>query len=89
MGLPQENEAAYHDGSPLFFADRLRGNLLVVHGSGDDNVHFQNSVQLVDALQAANKQFSFMMYPDRNHGIAGGRSVHLFTMMTDWITQNL
>ena len=52
-------------------------------------MHFQNSVQLVDALQAANKQFSFMMYPDRNHGIAGGRSVHLFTMMTDWITQNL
>ena len=89
MRTPQENAAGYDAGSPLKNVANLRARLLLVHGSGDDNVHFQNSVQLVDALQAANKQFSFMMYPDRNHGIAGGRSVHLFTMMTDWITQNL
>ncbi|HEV7590583.1 MAG TPA: S9 family peptidase [Longimicrobium sp.] len=89
MRTPQENAAGYDAGSPLKHVAALRARLLLVHGSGDDNVHFQNSVQLVDALQAANKQFSFMMYPDRNHGIAAGRSVHLFTMMTDWITQNL
>lgn len=89
MRTPQENAEGYDAGSPLKHAAGLRARMLVVHGSGDDNVHFQNSVQLVDALQAAGKQFQFMMYPDRNHGIAAGRSVHLYTMMTDWITQNL
>jgi dipeptidyl-peptidase-4 len=89
MRTPQENAAGYDAGSPLKHIAGVRARLLLVHGSGDDNVHFQNSVQLVDALQAAGKQFTFMMYPDRNHGIAGGRSVHLFTMMTDWVTQNL
>jgi len=89
MRTPQENPGGYDRGSPVKNAAGLRARLLVVHGSGDDNVHFQNSTQLVDALQAAGKQFNFMMYPDRNHGIAGGRSVHLFTMLTNWITQNL
>ena len=52
-------------------------------------MHFQNTVQLVDALQAAGKQFDFMIYPDRNHSIAGGRTTHLYTLMTNWITENL
>ena len=63
MGLPQENAAAYHDGSPLFFADRLRGNLLLVHGSGDDNVHFQGSERLINALVAANRPFRSWSIP--------------------------
>ncbi|HEX6751019.1 MAG TPA: S9 family peptidase [Longimicrobium sp.] len=89
MRTPQENPQGYARSSAIRNAAGLRAKLLLVHGSGDDNVHFQNSVQLVDALQAAGKQFNFMMYPDRNHAIAGGRSVHLYTMMTNWITQNL
>jgi dipeptidyl-peptidase-4 len=89
MRTPQENAQGYDRGSPVKNAASLRARLLLVHGTGDDNVHFQNSTQMVDALQAANKQFTFMMYPDRNHGIAGGRSVHLYTMMTNWVLANL
>ncbi|HSU16535.1 S9 family peptidase [Longimicrobium sp.] len=89
MRTPQENPEGYRRSSAVRNAAGLRARLLLIHGSGDDNVHFQNSVQLVDALQGAGKQFSFMMYPDRNHAIAGGRTIHLYTMMTDWITQNL
>jgi len=71
-------------------AAALKGDLLLVHGSGDDNVHFQNSVQLGNALQAAGRQFQFMMYADRTHSISGGRtSQHLFTMLTDWLTTHL
>ncbi|HEX2201812.1 MAG TPA: S9 family peptidase [Longimicrobium sp.] len=89
MRTPQENPEGYAKGSPVRNAARLKGDLLIVHGTGDDNVHFQNSVQLADALQAAGKQFDFMLYPNRNHSIAGGRSVHLFTHMTNWILENL
>lgn len=73
MGLPQDNEAACHDGSPLFFADSLRGNLLAVHGSGDDNVPHQGTERLVNALVAANRPFTMMDYPNRSHCICEGR----------------
>ncbi|HEY8258253.1 MAG TPA: S9 family peptidase [Gemmatimonadales bacterium] len=91
MGLPQENEAAYHDGSPLFVADRLRGNLLVVHGSGDDNVHFQGTERLVNALVAANRPFSLMVYPNRTHCICEreGTTIHLYSLLTRYLEQNL
>ena len=89
MRLPQENPQGYDAGSPVKLAANLKGDLLLIHGTGDDNVHFQNSVQLADALQAAGKQFTFMLYPNRNHSIAGGRTMHLYTLMTDWITENL
>jgi dipeptidyl-peptidase-4 len=91
MGLPQENEAAYHDGSPLFFADRLRGNLLVVHGSGDDNVHFQGTERLINALVAANRPFTLMVYPNRTHCICEGDGtyLHLFSLLTRYLEQNL
>ena len=72
MGLPQENEEVYRDGSPLTFADSLRGNLLVVHGSGDDNVHYQGTERLVNALVAANRPFTLMVYPNRSHCICEG-----------------
>ena len=65
-------------------------DLLLVHGTGDDNVHYQNSEALVNALVGANKQFTFMSYPNRNHGILGGNtSVHLRTLLTDYLVQHL
>ncbi|HEX6373201.1 MAG TPA: S9 family peptidase [Longimicrobium sp.] len=90
MRTPQENPEGYRLGAPVSAAANLRGRLLIVHGTGDDNVHFQNSVRLASALQAAGKQFQFMAYPDRTHSISGGpTSAHLHTMLTDWILQNL
>jgi dipeptidyl-peptidase-4 len=90
MRTPQENPEGYRLGAPQTSAANLRGKLLIVHGTGDDNVHFQNSVRLANALQAAGKQFQFMAYPNRTHGISGGNtSAHLHTLLTDWIIQNL
>ena len=90
MRTPQENPEGYRLGAPVHAAANLRGKLLLIHGTGDDNVHFQNSVRLANALQAAGKQFQFMAYPNRTHSISGGpTSPHLFNMMTDWIVQNL
>jgi dipeptidyl-peptidase 4 len=90
-GLPQENEQVYHDGSPVFFADSLRGNLLVVHGSGDDNVHYQGTERLVNALVAANRPFTMMVYPNRTHCICEGQGtgLHLFSLLTRYLEQNL
>ncbi|MFB6231317.1 MAG: S9 family peptidase [Salinibacter sp.] len=92
MSTPQRNEDGYEKGAPLAYADRLRADqsLLMVHGDDDDNVHFQNSVQMVNQLQEANKQFQFMMYPTHEHGLAGGKTrLNLFTMLTDTITEHL
>jgi len=91
MGLPQDNEQAYREGSPLLLADRLRGNLLLVHGSGDDNVHFQGSERLINALVAANRPFTFMMYPNRSHCICEreGTSLHLFSLLTRYLEEHV
>ena len=91
MGLPQENEAAYRDGSPLTFADRLSGNLLLVHGSGDDNVHYQGTERLINALVAANRPFTLMVYPNRTHCICEGEGtdLHLYSLLTRYLEQNL
>jgi dipeptidyl-peptidase-4 len=89
-GLPQDNGAGYEEGSPLTYAGQLTGRLLVVHGTGDDNVHFQNTEALQNALIKANKQFTMMSYPNRNHGIFGGNTTrHLRTLMTTYIHENL
>jgi dipeptidyl-peptidase-4 len=87
MGLPQQNAEDYRQGSPITFADRLRGNLLLVHGTGDDNVHYQNTEALVNALVAANKPFTMMAYPNRSHGIyeGAGTSRHLFELLTRYL----
>ena len=77
MATPQEN-SGYEENSPISHVGKLEGNLLLVHGTGDDNVHFQNSVEMVSALQNAGKQFDLMMYPNKTHGI-GGRSERDFT----------
>lgn len=91
MGLPQQNAEDYKRGSPITFADKLQGNLLLVHGSGDDNVHYQNSEALINALIAANKPFTMMEYPNRTHSISEGpnTSRHLFELLTRYLHQNL
>lgn len=87
---PQDNPAGYDDNSPLTHAARLQGPFLLIHGTGDDNVHFQNSVALEDALIAAGKQFQSFYYPNRNHGIYGGNTrLHLYTMLSQFIEKNL
>ena len=89
-GLPQENKAGYDKGSPLSYVKNMKGNLLLVHGTGDDNVHYQNSEALINALIDANKQFTLMSYPNRNHGIFGGNTtVHLRTLLTNYIVEHL
>jgi len=89
-GLPQDNASGYDRGSPLTYAKNLRGKLLIVHGSGDDNVHYQNTEAMVNALVAANKPFQLMVYPNRTHSIAGGPTrQHLFTLLTEFVERNL
>lgn len=87
---PQDNPQGYDENSPLNFADRLKGNYLLVHGTGDDNVHFQNCTDLVTALERANKQFEMRIYPNKNHSIYGGNTrLNLYTLMTDFILRKL
>jgi dipeptidyl-peptidase-4 len=85
-----ENMKGYDDNSPINFADRLKGKYLLVHGMADDNVHYQNAVEMSDALINANKQFDMVFYPNKNHGIYGGNArIHLFSKMTNFIIENL
>lgn len=87
---PQENASGYDDNSPLSHAAKLRGNYMLIHGTGDDNVHFQNAVAWQDALIKAGKSFQSFYYPNRNHGISGGNTrLHLYRMMTDFLEKNL
>ena len=90
LQTPQLNESGYDDNSPINHVDKLKGNYFLIHGTGDDNVHFQNSVDLVDALIKADKQFDAFYYPNRSHGISGGNtSWHLYNMMTNFIKEKL
>lgn len=90
MQTPQENPGGYDENSPINHVDKLKGKYLLIHGTADDNVHFQNSVEMVNALVKANKQFDLFFYPDKNHGIYGGNArLHLYTMMTNYILENL
>ncbi len=90
MGLPQDNPSGYDDNSPINHVDGLQGKLLLIHGTGDDNVHVQNAVELAEKLIQAEKQFDMMLYPDKNHGIYGGNTrMHLYTLMTNYIKTNL
>jgi len=92
MSTPDKNAEGYVLGSPISHLDRMADDqrLLVVHGDMDDNVHFQNTVQLVDALQKAGKQFEMMIYPGKNHAISGNTTqYHLHSLMTRFIVSNL
>ena len=90
MRTPQENPEGYDLNSPINYTDRLKGKYLLIHGSGDDNVHVQNSMRIIQALIDSNKQFEWMIYPDKNHGIYGGNTqIHLYSKMTNFIKNNL
>ncbi|MBO7100574.1 MAG: S9 family peptidase [Bacteroidales bacterium] len=92
LALPKDNAKGYDDNSPLNFADRLQGNYLLIHGTGDDNVHFQNSAEMVEKLENAGKQFEFRIYPNKNHSIydaTGNTRLNLYQLMTDFIERKL
>lgn len=90
MRTPQENASGYDDNSPINYVDLLEGPYLLVHGSADDNVHYQNSMEMVSALVKANKQFDFFIYPNKNHGIYGGNTrLHLFNKILSFVEENL
>ena len=91
MGLPKENAEGYRKGSPINFAEGLKGKLLLVHGSGDDNVHYQGSERLINRLVALEKPFDFMVYPNRTHAIneGEGTSFHLHARLARYLQENL
>ena len=91
MGLPQQNEADYVASSPLTYANRLKGDLLVVHGSGDDNVHYQGTERLVNELVKHKRPFQLMVYPNRSHGIfeGEGTTLHLYSLLARYLTEHL
>ena len=85
-----ENKEGYDDNSPINFVDKIKGNYLLVHGSSDDNVHYQNSAEMSGALIKQNVQYDTYVYPNRNHGIYGDNArVHLFTKMTNFLNEKL
>ncbi len=91
MGLSDDNIEGYYDGSPINHASKLEGNLMIIHGTGDDNVHYQSFEMLVDELIKHNKLFSMMSYPMRSHGLSEreNTSLHLRRVMEDFWIQNL
>ena len=91
MGLPQENMEDFVEGSPITHAKNLKGNLLIVHGTADDNVHYQSSELLINELIKQNKQFQVMPYPNRSHGIYEGKNTrsHLYTLLTNYLKMHI
>lgn len=90
MGLPKDNAAGYDTNSPINFVKDIKGKYLIVHGTGDDNVHFENSVMMVDELIKNNIPFDSEFYPNKNHGIYGGYTrLHLYNKMTNFVIENL
>lgn len=90
MRTPAENENGYDQNSPINFVDQLKGKYLLIHGSGDDNVHYQNTMEMINAMVKADKQFDLFIYPNKNHGIYGGNTRnHLYNMMLDYTLKNL
>ncbi|WP_128330165.1 S9 family peptidase [Apibacter sp. HY039] len=90
LQTPQENSKGYDENSPINYAKELKGNYLIIHGTADDNVHLQNSVEMIEALVQEGKQFDMAIYPDKNHGIYGGKTRYqLYQKMTNYIKTNL
>ncbi len=89
MGLPDDNEEGYHVGSPINFAEGLEGELLIIHGTGDDNVHYQGTEKLINRLVALGKRFDVMVYPNRSHSISegGGTSLHIYSLIARYILE--
>jgi dipeptidyl-peptidase-4 len=92
MRTPQENPKGYDDNSPINFTDKIKGKYLIIHGTADDNVHFQNATQMISALVKSNIDFESAYYPNKNHGIGGqvdNTTFHLWSKMTNWILGNM
>jgi len=91
MGLPEDNEEGYKNGSPITFAHQLKGNLLIIHGTGDDNCHYQSCEALINELIKHGKHFSMMSYPNRSHSIKEGENTrrHLYELLTGYLKENL
>ena len=90
MRTPQENPTGYDLNSPINHVEKLQGNYLLIHGSADDNVHYQNTMEMISALVKQNKQFDLFIYPDKNHSIYGGKTrLNLMTKITDFIMKNM
>ncbi len=92
MRTPQENPQGYYETAPINFTDRIKGKYLIIHGTADDNVHFQNATQMISALVKSNVDFESAFYPNKNHGIGGmsdNTTFHLWSKMTNWIFENL
>ncbi|WP_321280684.1 S9 family peptidase [Marinifilum fragile] len=90
LRTPQENPEGYDNYAPIHFADQLKGKFLLIHGTSDDNVHVQNTLELAEVLVQHNKKFDMHLYTNRNHGIYGGQTrLHLFTKMVDFLKENL
>ena len=90
MRTPQENTSGYDENSPINHVDKMKGKYLLIHGSADDNVHYQNTMEMINAMVEADKQFDLFIYPNKNHGIYGGNTRnHLFNMMLNYIKENL
>ncbi len=91
MGLPDDNESGYTNGSPITFADGLKGNLLIIHGTGDDNVHYQSFERMLNELIKHNKKFTMMSYPNRSHSLSEGENTkrHLYELMLSYLKENL
>ena len=91
MGLPENNEAGYKLGSPIHFAEGLKGRLLIVHGSGDDNVRYQGTERLVNRLVQLGKRFDLMVYPNRSHAISegDGTSLHIYSLIARYLIENI
>lgn len=90
MRTPQENAAGYDENSPINFVKNIKGKYLIIHGSGDDNVHYQNTMEMISTLTEANVQFDMFIYPNKNHSIYGGNTRnHLFNMMLNYTLENL
>jgi dipeptidyl-peptidase-4 len=90
MRKPQDNGENYDSNSPINHVEKLKGNYLLIHGSADDNVHYQNTMEMITALTEAGKQFDLFIYPNKNHGIGGRKTrIHLYTLMTNFIMEKL
>ena len=89
MGLPEENASGYERSSPASKANDLAAKLLLIHNTEDDNVHFQNTMQMIVALQAAGKHFDLMLYPQKQHGVSGKARKHLYETMAEFFEKNL
>lgn len=90
MRTPQENPTGYDDNSPVNMVEKLKGKYLLVHGTADDNVHYQNALEMQKALIEKNKEFDSEAYPNKNHGISGGTTrLHLYRRLTQFILDNL